>query len=563
MRNSCLITTLLSIILLVSGCTESSNTPAPVASPASDISFVDITSAAGLSDFRHETGAYGMFWFPETMGAGAAFLDFDDDGWLDIVLVAGGQWPDRDTPAVDALRLFRNVGDGTFEDVTAAAGLQGVNAYGQGVHAADYDNDGDQDIFFTTLRQNYLFRNDEQQFIDVTEAVGLAGHANWSTTAMFFDADKDGWLDLYVGNYVSWSPEKDIFCSLDGENKSYCSPQQYDGEPAFFYKNNGDGTFSDATESAGLMPTPGKTLGVVELDVNDDGWSDLLVANDTQRNLLYVNNGDGTFAEQGLLSGVAFDENGVARAGMGIDAGDIENNGDTWIFIGTFAHEMIGAYQSAGNGFFLERSAASKIGRQSLLTLNFGLFLFDAEYDGDLDMLVANGHIYSDVEKVEGGLKYRQPTQLFVNQGDATFLDVMPELQGVWAQPLVARGAIYGDVDRDGDVDVLLTENGGPVHLWRNDTAGGNYLRVELTGVESNRDGIGARIVAIAGDLTMQRRVRTGSTYMSQSELAASFGLGNATSVDTLKVFWPSGVIDTLTNLDVNQVLVVEEGSSL
>ena len=536
--------------------TPSSNIP-PI-----DIVFEDITRQAGLGAFQHETGAYGKFWFPETMGAGAAFLDYDGDGWLDVLLVGGGQWSRQNAPEVEALQLYRNTGQGTFENVTEAVGLASLRAYGQGVHAADYDNDGDQDIFFTTLHQNFLLRNDGQRFVDVTHEAGLDRGQRWSTTAIFFDADRDGWLDLYVGNYVVWSPEKDIWCSLDGTNKSYCSPQQYDGEPAFFYKNNGDGTFSDVTEIAGMLPTPGKTLGVVALDANDDGWPDLLVSNDTQRNLLYINDGDGTFTEQGLLSGVAFDENGVARAGMGIDAGDIENNGDTWIFIGTFAHEMIGVYQSAGNGFFMERSAASQIGRQSLLTLNFGLFLFDVELDGDLDVLVANGHIYSDVEKVESGLTYRQPTQLFINQGDATFLDVMPELQSIWANPLVARGAIYGDIDRDGDLDVLITENGGPVHLWRNDTRGGNYLRVQLTGVESNRDGIGAHILVRVDTLKMQRIIRTGSTYMSQSELTASFGLGNAETIDTLKVFWPSGTTDVLTAVKANQVVVLKEGET-
>ncbi|MFK7845799.1 MAG: CRTAC1 family protein [Rhodothermales bacterium] len=308
-----------------------------------------------------------------------------------------------------------------------------------------------------------------------------------------------------------------------------------------------------------MTPTPGKTLGVVELDINNDGWPDLLMANDTQRNQLYENNGDGTFEEKGLLSGVAFDENGKARAGMGIDAGDVENSGNEWVIIGTFSYEMIGVFKSMGNGFFQDRSVASQIGRQSLRTLNFGLFLFDIEYDGDLDVLVANGHIYANVAEVEN-VTYRQPTQLFINHGDATFTDVMPELQGVWTKPLVARGAAYGDYDKDGDLDVLITENGGPVNLWRNDTAVGNYLRVKLKGTVGNTNGIGARIIAKVGSKEMQRRIRTGSTYMSQSELVASFGLGTATQVDTLEIHWPSGIKDTLTDIDVNQEILVVEG---
>ncbi len=543
------------------GCqTEVETPPQEAIEPKVDINFVDVTAAAGLGDFEHVTGAFGEWWFPETVGAGGAFFDYDGDQWLDILLVTGAKWESHEPNDIPALRLYQNNGDGTFTERTEEAGLADLRAYGFGVLAADYDNDGDQDVYFTTLRQNHLFRNDDGVLVDVSNEAGVADHEMWTTTAIFFDADKDGWLDLYVANYVRWAPELELWCSLDDNEQNYCAPQQFDGEPAFFYQNNGDGTFTERTEAVGMSPTPGKTLGVVELDVNEDGWSDLVVANDTQRNLYYVNNGDGTFQEQGLLSGIAFDENGVARAGMGIDAGDIENSGEEWVFIGTFAHEMIGVFKSAGNGFFQEVSAASRIGRQSLSTLNFGLFLFDVDYDTDLDMLVANGHIYSAVESVEISITYRQPTQLFVNNGDATFSDAMPDLQGVWVKPLVARGAAYADFDSDGDVDVLLTENGGPVHLWQNNTVGGNYLRVKLQGTESNRDGIGARIEAVVGDTKMQRRVRTGSTYMSQSELTASFGLGEASRVDVLTIVWPSGHIDVLTDVDANQELVIEEG---
>ncbi len=547
-------------LLLFSGC-QQTDAPAETEEPDNPYAYVyeDVTAAAGLGNFVHETGAAGEFWFPETVGAGGAFFDYDGDGWLDLLLVAGAHWEGYGEP-IRALQLYRNTGAGTFEDVTEAAGLADVVAYGFGVLAADYDNDGDQDFFFTTLHQNYLFQNNDGRFTDVTGVAGLSVDDFWSTTAIFFDADNDGWLDLYVGNYVRWLPELDQFCTLDEYERSYCAPQQFEGEPAQFYHNNGDGTFTDRTIESGMTPTPGKTLGVTELDVNQDGWSDLVVANDTQRNLLYVNNGDGTFEEQGLVAGIAFDENGVARAGMGIDSGDIENNGQDWVFIGTFAHEMIGVFKATPNGFFLDRSAASLIGRQSLQTLNFGLFLYDAEYDGDLDMLVANGHIYPAIEKVENAITYRQPTQLFINEGDGTFTDVMPEIQGVWAKPLVARGAIFGDYDRDGDVDVLLTENGGPIHLWKNNTVQGNYLRVRLQGTESNADGLGARIVAYAGELTMQRRVRTGGTYMSQSELTASFGVAAYEQVDSLVVYWPSGIEQKRYELPVNDEILVVEG---
>ncbi len=558
---------------------------------ASAPTFTDVTQAAGLGAFRHETGASGQKWLPEIMGAGAAFVDYDGDGWPDILLVGGGVWEDE--RPVPALRLYRNNGDGTFSEKTREAGLGEVVAYGFGLAVADYDNDGDPDVYFTTLAQNRLFRNEGGVFEEVGKQAGVAGEAAWSTSALFFDADRDGWLDLYVGNYVVWSPDQDLFCSSGSPEKIYCTPQLYEAVPGRFYQNNGDPgspdrvrgrllpgqapTFTDRTAEAGFLPAPGQSLGVAELDFNGDRWPDLVVANDLEPDLLYENNGDPgstpgqapTFTEMGVISGIAYDERGIARAGMGIDAGDVDGTGRPTVFVGNFSDQMIGVYRYVGNGLFEDRAALSKIGGRSRRTLAFGLFLFDADLDGDLDLFVANGHIHEHVDQIPNTITYRQPPHLFINQGDGTFEDAAPEVGGALAEPLVGRGAAYADVDQDGDLDVLVTENGGPVRLLRNEvrapgaaTPSPAYLRVEVTGTQSNRDGLGTRLVAFAGGSRQERRVHAGSSYLSQSERPATFGFGPATRVDSLVIYWPNGHVDRFNDLAVNQTLRIVEGAS-
>ena len=529
--------------------------------PAAMLAFSDATTDAGLGDFRHVNGAVGQKWMPESVGAGGGFIDYDGDGWLDVLLVGGGVWQG---PGVLALRLYRNNTDGTFSEVTEEAGLGGVAAYGFGLSVADYDNDGDSDFYFTTLAHNVLFRNDGGFFTDVAEAAGVAGDATWSTSALFFDADADGHLDLYVGSYVDWSPENDIECLLEGATRSYCTPELYQGLPSRFYYNNGDGTFSDQTEAAGFLPAPGKTLGVAELDFNRDGQPDLIVANDTQPDQLYENNGDGTFTERGQLSGMAFDENGKARAGMGIDVGVVDSTGQETMFVGNFSKEMIGVFRHIGSGLFVDRAALSQIGRPSLLTLTFSLFLFDVDLDGDLDLFAANGHLQPEIEQLQEGIGYREPPHLFINRGDGVFADVSPAVGGVFATPLVARGSAFADYDRDGDLDILVAENGGPVHLWRNDLqSGAHWLRVRLQGRQNNRDGLSSRVVAVVGTRRMERRIRTGSSYLSASEVAATFGLGAAPQVDSLLVFWPGGGVTRLAGVPADQEVEVVEGEAL
>ena len=532
----------------------------PVVSSTNQISFTEVTKYAGLADFRHITGAAGDKWFPESMGSGGGFIDYNGDSWPDILLVSGGVWPEKNKTVIPALKLYRNNQDGTFSDVTASTGLADLHTYGFGITVADYDNDDDQDFFFTTIWQNHLFRNDGGSFVDVTAKSGLGKDSLWSTSAIFFDADLDGWADIYVGSYVDWSPENDIWCTLDGITKNYCTPELFNGVPSRFYHNNGNGTFTDQTEQAGFLPAPGKMLGAAELDFNNDGWPDLAVASDTQRDLLYINNGNGTFDEIGTISGMAYDENGRAKAGMGIDVGVVDGSKKETIFVGNFSKEMISVFRHQSDVFFEDRSALSKIGRPSLMTLTFGLFLFDAELDGDLDLFTANGHVQIGIEQTQDGIYYRQPSHLFLNDGSGHFADIVPIIGGALSKTIVGRGAAYADYDKNGTVDILVTENGGPAHLYRNDNHLNNFLRINIKSINGTRDGLGTKLVGITKNMSMERRVKTGSSFMSHSETTVTFGLGNAEKLDSLYIYWPDGTKEIFNNINGGQEINIIEG---
>jgi len=529
--------------------------------PGPGFRLTDVTRAAGI-DFRHNSGAFGAKYLPETMGPGCAFLDYDGDGWLDILLANGCDWPGHPRQRT-TLRLFRNNRNGTFTDVTAAAGLA-VEMYAMGLAVADYDNDGFPDIYVTAVGQNRLFRNTGKgHFVDVTAHAGLGGRSSFSTSAMWFDYDRDGHLDLFVCNYVQWSPQHDVFCSVDGKNKSYCTPEAYRGATCWLFRNRGDGTFEDITAKSGIFDTSSKSLGVALIDVDRDGWPDLIVANDTQPNKLYRNLRNGTFEEIGVRSGIAFSEDGRARAGMGIDVADFDNSGTNGIAITNFDNEMMALYRAGTSGGFADVAMLSGIGAASRNNLGFGCAFFDADLDGRLDLAAVNGHIDATVRNVRAHTGYAQPPHLFLNQGGDRFRDIAAELGAEFASPKVARGLAYGDFDNDGDLDLLLTTNQGPALLYRNDLLNANRsVRLRFTGTKSNRDGIGTVVRLYTPDGAQMRTVKTGSSYLSQSELPLTFGLSQLDTAERIVVEWPSGFTQEFKNVSHGRYHL-REGSKL
>jgi len=507
--------------------------------PTAGFRLVDVTDHAGVH-FHHNSGAYGGKLLPETLGSGCAFLDYDGDGWQDILLINGMDWPGHKRER-STLRLYRNNRNGTFSDVTRNAGLD-VEMYGMGVAVGDYNNDGYPDVLITCVGQNRLFRNTGKgTFIDATKSSGLGGRQAFSTSALWFDFDRDGLLDLFVCNYVKWSPEHDVFCSLDGNHKSYCTPEAYRGETCWLFRNRGNGTFEDVSATSGIFDSSSKSLGVAMLDYDRDGWPDLLVANDTQPNKLYHNQRNGTFKDVAVDAGIAFSAEGKARAGMGVDVADFENSGSSGVAITNFDNEMIGLYRASGGANYTDVATQSGVGLASKDKLGFGCVFLDADLDGALDLAVVNGHIDDTVRNVRN-VGYAQPPQLFLNSGKGTFHDVAAEIGDGFSQPKVGRGLAYGDFDRDGDLDLLMTTNHGPAHLYRNDQLAGNRsIRIRLVGTKSNRDAIGAAVRIFHGGSSQSRPVKGGSSYLSQSELPVTFGLGKRDRVDRVVIQWPSG----------------------
>ncbi len=513
---------------------------APTGAPG--FRLTDVTATAGIA-FHHNSGAYGAKYLPETMGPGCAFLDYDNDGWLDILLVNGCDWPGHKRQR-STMQLYRNNRDGTFTDVTQRAGL-GVEMYGLGVTVADYDNDGFPDIYVTAAGQNRLFHNTGRgTFVDATDHAGLGGRSEFSTSAMWFDYDRDGLLDLFVCNYVRWSPEHDVFCSVDGKNKSYCTPEAYHGSTCWLFRNRGNGTFEDVTAKSGIFDASAKALGVAMLDDNRDGWPDLFVANDTQPNKLYRNLRNGTFEDVAVQAGVAFSEDGRARAGMGVDAADFDNSGVAGIAITNFDDEMIALYRQGRGGLYTDAAVTAGIGRPSRSRLGFGCAFADVDLDGHLDLLAVNGHIDESVRNIAGNHGYAQPPHLFLNDGYGVFRDVAASVGGGYASPKVARGLACGDFNRDGTPDILITTNQGPAYLYRNEVTNGNRsVRFHLRGTKSNRDAIGAIVRLTTPEGTQSRMVRTGSSYLSQSELALTFGIGKVDRASHVAIEWPSGAV--------------------
>jgi enediyne biosynthesis protein E4 len=523
---------------------------------------VDITLSSGVS-FRHNNGAYGGKLLPETLGAGCAFIDYDADGWQDLLFVNGMDWPGH-TRQRSTLQLFRNNRNGTFTDVTKQAGLD-VELYGMGVAVGDYDNDGFPDVFVTCVGQNRLFHNTGQgRFVDVTRSTGLDRRQAFSTSALWFDFDRDGLLDLFVCNYVRWSADHDVYCSLDGKQKSYCTPEAYRGETCWLFRNLGNGRFEDVTPTCGIFDSSSKALGVAMIDIDDDGWPDLFVSNDTQPNRLYRNLRNGRFRDVALEAGVALSEDGRARAGMGVDAADFDGSGRTGLAVTNFDNEMIGLYRPSGPGVYRDTAVRAGVGYPSLTRLGFGCLFADFDLDGAIDLAVANGHIDETVRNIHGNVGHAQPPHLFLNQGGGTFKDIGDAIGAGFAQPRVGRGLACGDFDRDGDVDLLMTTNGGPAVLFRNDVSSGNRsLGLHLVGSTSNRDAIGASVRVFHDGTSQSRLVKSGSSYLSQSELPLTFGIGRRDHVDRIVIAWPSGRTEEFTNVATGRSYTCVEGKGI
>jgi enediyne biosynthesis protein E4 len=530
-----------------------------LAASSGPVQFVDITAQAGIR-FVHNAGKTGKKYLPETMGSGVAFLDADGDGWQDILFVNSRSWmPGKGRRSTAA--LYRNMHDGKFADITRGSGLD-VEIYGMGVAVADFDNDGRDDVYLTALEGDRLFHNEGGgKFRDVTKESGIR-NASFGTSAAWLDFDRDGKVDLFVANYVQWTQKGDLWCSLDGATKSYCTPESYKGQPSRLFRNLGGGRFEDVTQKSGLGDASSKSLGIAVLDIDNDGWPDLFVANDTQPNKLYRNNRNGTFTEQAVPAGVAFGEDGVARGAMGADAADYDRSGRQHLLVGNFSNQMLGLYHNEGNSLFVDEAPRSAVGRASLLSLTFGLFFLDYDLDGLPDIFAANGHIDEEIGRVQPKIQYKEAPLLCHNLGRGKFEEASKQQPATFQRPVVARGAAYADFDRDGDPDIVVGTNNGPAILFRND--GGNrnaWLHLKLVGTKSNRSAIGAVVRLDSASGRQTQTVHSGSSYCSQSELGLIFGLGRDTKVNSIEVAWPSGIKQRLTGVAARQYLTIQEAA--
>jgi hypothetical protein len=541
-----------------------------------EISFFDVTRDAGI-DFVHQNGAQGEKLLPESMGGGCAVFDFNRDGRQDILFINSTSWPGQESsgaqPALPA--LYRNEGNWKFTNVTREAGLE-LSIYGQGAAVGDIDNDGWPDLYISAVGANRLFKNNQGVFADITESSGTAGADDvWSTSCGFFDADNDGDLDLFVCNYVKWSPEIDrrLNCTLDGSVRAYCRPDAFEGTFPYLFRNDGGARFTDVSAEAGVqvrnkdtgVPVA-KSLGLAPVDADADGWVDLIVANDTVQNFLLHNQRNGTFREVGVDRGIAYDRNGLARGAMGIDTGYFRNDQTLGVVIGNFSNEETALYCTNQGMLFSDDAVAVGLGPPSRIWLKFGMFFFDADNDGRLDVLACNGHLENDISKVQRSQQYRQPPQIYWNTGSKSGSEFAPlpaaKTGQDFAAPLVGRGAAYADFDDDGDLDVLLTATGEAPRLLRNDQKRGHrWLRIELVGngTSCNRDAIGAWVELGAGNVVQRRQVMPTRSYLSQVELPLTFGLGTADKVDRIVVRWPNGDQQEAAPAGLSRLMRIEQ----
>ena len=521
------------------------------------LTFSDVTTPAGIS-FTHQNGAAGGKWYPELFGGGVAVLDLDGDQWPDLLFVNGKPW--TSTAGRGLHGLYRNNRDGTFRDVLVGSGLDLANVYGLGAAVADYDNDGRDDLFMTTVDGGRLFHNDGGRFFDVTGRAGIR-NADFTVSAAWLDYDRDGLVDLFIGNYVRWSPATEVRCAQAGE-RGYCGPDAYKPTAPKLYRNLGGGRFEDVTAKAGMNDPTDKAMGVAVLDYNGDGWPDVFVASDRVPAKLYRNTGRGGFVDEGVRAGVALSEHGVARANMGVDAADYDRSGRPHLVVGNFVNEMLGLYRNADGKTFADVAPRSEVGRASLLSVTWAAFFFDADLDGFLDIFALNGGT-DQSQGMDSRARVSQAPLLLRNRGNGLFDNVTARLGTAFNRPLMGRGAAYADVDGDGDLDLAMATLNGPAYLFRNETTGRHWLQVRTRGSRSNRSGIGAVVRVTSASGSQWQMVRSGSSYASQSDLALTFGLGSDSAVSLIEVEWPSGTRQSFRTVAIDQVVTIDETRGL
>ena len=541
--------------------------PAAGAANPFDVHFRDVTQAAGIH-FHHERAASEQKLYIETMGAGVAWIDYNQDGFLDAFFVNSGYTPLFHPAKAPRPALYRNNGDGTFTDVTEEAGIRTDGGFFFGVAVGDYDNDGYPDIYMTGYRHSVLYHNNgDGTFTDVTAKAGVGDDGVWATAAAWLDYDRDGKLDLLVTNYVQFDVDHPVSC---GDNRpgyrGYCHPDSFAGNTPRLYHNNGDGTFSDVTERAGLRNMDGKSLAVVTADLNGDGWPDIFIANDTQRNFLYLNNHDGTFRDASYTSGAGYSEDGKPEAGMSADAADVRNMGEYDLYVSHLDFELNRYYRGNGDGTFVDATIASGLGQTNYLNSSFGARFFDFDNDGWRDLLVTNGHILDNIALYHSSVKYAEERKLYRNAGGGKFVDATATQDAAFRAPRVGRGLAVGDYDNDGWLDFLVNNNGEDAQLFRNDGGEGpaarrnHWLGVRLIGTKSNRDGIGAKLKITAGDFVSYDQAKGGMSYCSAQDPRIYFGLGTHARADSIEIAWPSGAREVLKDLAADQIVTIEEG---
>jgi hypothetical protein len=536
------------------------------ASPAGNpVRFVDVAGSAGIT-FQHENAASPQKYLIETMGAGCGWIDYDQNGLLDLYLVNGAATPARSPAPAPRSALYRNNGDGTFTDITSVARVGAEGLFGMGVAVGDYDNDGFPDLFVLGYGRCILYHNNGNgTFSDVTSQAGVGNLGRWGSSAAWFDYDNDGHLDLVIANYVDWSPQHNFYCGDSGPGmRSYCHPDDFHPQAPTLYHNRGDGTFSDVSKSSGVGLKPGNGLGIVTFDYDNDGWQDIFIANDHMPNFLFHNNRNGTFSEAGYEAAVAVSGDGQFEAGMGTDAADTTGNGRLDLAVTHLDMQLARLYRNLGDGIFEDATLQAKIGYSTYHRSGFGTRFLDYDNDGRRDLFMANGHVLDNIERYHASTHYAEPKLMFRNLGRGIFEDVSDRLGPDFQRPRVSRSAAIADYDNDGDLDILVNNNGQAAQLFRNDGGNSNHwLEIFLVGARSNRDGVGARVTVAAGGLVLYDQRKGGMSYQSAQDPRLHFGLAECTRVDAVEVVWPSGIVTKLRNLRADQIISIQEGTGI